>query len=36
MVEVEQSRGVVSCDSDCVLQVIVDRSSWNCYIMDAM
>ena len=26
---------VLSCDSACVLQVIVGRSHWNCYIMDA-
>ena len=27
---------VVSCDSDCVLQVVLGTSHWNCYIMDAI
>ena len=27
---------VLSCDSDCLLQVTVGRSHWNCYIMDAI
>ena len=26
----------MSCDSACVLQVILGRSHWNCYIMDAI
>ena len=28
--------GVVSCDSACVLQVVVGRSHWDCHIMDAI
>ena len=26
----------ISCNSACVLQVILGRSHWNCYIMDAI
>ena len=27
---------ILSCDSDCLLQVILGRSHGNCYIMDAI
>ena len=29
-------RVVMSCDSASVLQVILGRSHWNCYMMDAI